>query len=67
MVDDPSLPCGYCVGTVPDDNEDSGVRLIRPDGSPVDRLYSRIHPGCQESVDAYMDELREERAKGMAW
>jgi hypothetical protein len=57
-TDNPNDPCGYCVGWRDDPDDDFGQNPvpIRPDGTPIRRLYRQPHPKCQAMVDVYLAE-----------
>lgn len=68
-VDDPKLPCGYCVGWADDADDDTGqtVYPVNARGERLTVLYSGVHARCSASVDAYMAEVAAERSEGAAW
>ena len=66
-VDDPTLPCPYCVGWRDDPDDDQNVWPVDTKGNRIPVIYAGIHPSCQRSVDLYMAELEAERKAGGPW
>lgn len=66
LVDDPSLPCSGCMTVEYDEDEpwdeSKWVAYDYVDGELVviDRCYKYIHRRCQEMIDAYVDEHRDD-------